>query len=215
MIQSSLSGIKVVDRVSYICNLCKGKKVLHLGATDAPVTKEAIVSGRLLHNFLNDVCQEVVGLDISLEMINWLESQHGIKNIKYGNIEEAEHYPQGEFDYIVAGEILEHLSNPGNALDAIRRNTKNNTKLIITVPNAYSFKGFVRAVGKHELIHPDHILHHSPYTLKALLERHGFSVESYFSFVNGGQGLAASVANWLLYIYPQLAEGIGVICVPQ
>lgn len=215
MIQSSLSGIKVVDRVSYICNLCKGKKVLHLGATDAPVTKEAIVSGRLLHNFLNDVCQEVVGLDISLEMINWLESKHGIKNIKYGNIEEAEHYPQGEFDYIVAGEILEHLSNPGNALDAIRRNTKNNTKLIITVPNAYSFKGFVRAVGKHELIHPDHILHHSPYTLKALLERHGFSVESYFSFVNGGQGLAASVANCLLYIYPQLAEGIGVICVPQ
>jgi SAM-dependent methyltransferase len=215
MIQSSLSGIKVVDRVSYICNLCKEKKVLHLGATDAPVTKEAIVSGRLLHNFLNDVCQEVVGLDISIEMINWLESQHGIKNIKYGNIEEAEHYPQGEFDYIVAGEILEHLSNPGNALDAIRRNTKNNTKLIITVPNAYSFKGFVRAVGKHELIHPDHILHHSPYTLKALLERHGFSVESYFSFVNGGQGLAASVANWLLYIYPQLAEGIGVICVPQ
>jgi 2-polyprenyl-3-methyl-5-hydroxy-6-metoxy-1,4-benzoquinol methylase len=215
MIQSSLSGIKVVDRVSYICNLCKGKKVLHLGATDAPVTKEAIVSGRLLHNFLNDVCQEVVGLDISLEMINWLESQHGIENIKYGNIEEAEHYPQGEFDYIVAGEILEHLSNPGNALDAIRRNTKNNTKLIITVPNAYSFKGFVRAVGRHELIHPDHILHHSPYTLKALLERHGFGVESYFSFVNGGQGLAASVANWLLYIYPQLAEGIGVICVPQ
>ena len=215
MIQSSLSGIKVVDRVSYICNLCKGKKVLHLGATDAPVTKEAIVSGRLLHNFLNDVCQEVVGLDISIEMINWLESQHGIKNIKYGNIEEAEDYPQGEFDYIVAGEILEHLSNPGNALDAIRRNTKNNTKLIITVPNAYSFKGFVRAVGKRELIHSDHILHHSPYTLKALLERHGFSVESYFSFVNGGQGLAASVANWLLYIYPQLAEGIGVICVPQ
>ncbi len=215
MIHNSLSGIKLVNRVSYICNLCQGKKVLHLGATDAPVTKEAMGSGRLLHILLNDICQQLVGLDISIEMINWLESQHGIKNIKYGNIEKAEDYPHGEFDYIVAGEILEHLSNPGNALDAIRRNIKPNTKLIITVPNAYSFKGFVRAVGKHELIHPDHTLHHSPYTLKALLERHGFSVDSYFSFVNGGQGLVASVANLLISIYPQLAEGIGVICVTQ
>jgi SAM-dependent methyltransferase len=213
MIRNSLQGMKLVNRTVYICNLCKEKKVLHLGATDNPETKNAIESQRFLHTKLNDVCQEIVGMDISLEMIKWLKETHGINNIHYGNIEVYEDYPQQEFDLILAGEILEHLSNPGKALDCLSKIAKPATRLVITVPNAYSFKGFLRAVAKHELIHPDHTLHHSLYTLKSLLDRHGFAIESYFSFVNGGTGFSATIANFLLHFYPQLAEGIGVICV--
>lgn len=215
MIQNSLANIKLVHRSTYICNLCEGKKVLHLGATDAPVTKDAIASGNLLHTYLENVCQEVIGIDINLEMIHWLKDKYGITNIRYGNIEKVGDYPKEQFDYILAGEILEHLSNPGNALDAIRSNVNPNTRLIVTVPNAYSFKGFMRAIAKHELIHPDHTLHHSPHTLKNLIERHGFYIESYFSFINGGRGFSAFIANFLLRFYPQLAEGIGCICLPK
>jgi hypothetical protein len=107
------------------------------------------------------------------------------------------------------------MSNPGKALDCLRRVAKPHTRLIITVPNAYSVKGFLRAVAKHELIHPDRTLHHSALTLKTLLERHGFFVESYFSFINCGNGFLASITNFLLRFHPQLAEGIGVICLPN
>lgn len=215
MIYSSLEQIKLVERSAYICTICKDKRVLHLGATDAPETQNAIKHGRFLHTKLADVCQELVGMDISKEMIQWLQNNYDIHNIYYGNIENYEDYPQKEFDLIIAGEILEHLSNPGKALDCLRKVTKANTRLIITVPNAYSFKGFLRAMAKHEFIHPDHTLHHSLYTLKSLLNRHGFVIESCFSFVNGGTGLMASLTNSLLKVFPQIAEGIGVVCLPN
>lgn len=212
MIKYQLNNTIFVDRVSYLQEICRNKKVLHLGATDAPETINAVKNNRLLHLKIKEVSKSLVGLDISAEMIEWLSKNQQINNICYGNIENPEDYPQEDFDVVIAGEIFEHLSNQGKALDAIKANIKSTTKLIITVPNAYSLKGFIRAVGKHELIHPEHTLHHSPHTLKSLLERHGFIIESNFSYVNGGQGLAASTANFLLKLFPQLAEGIGAIC---
>jgi 2-polyprenyl-3-methyl-5-hydroxy-6-metoxy-1,4-benzoquinol methylase len=212
MIKYQLDHTIFVDRVTYLQDICRNKKVLHLGATDAPETIEAVKNNRLLHLKIKEVSKSLVGLDISIEMIEWLSKSQQIHNILYGNIEKPEDYPQEDFNIIIAGEIFEHLSNQGKALDAIREIIQPTAKLIITVPNAYSLKGFIRALSKYELIHPDHTLHHSPYTLKSLLERHGFIVESSFSYVNGGQGLAANIANFLLKLFPQLAEGIGVVC---
>lgn len=212
MIHSSLRNIQLVDRTTHLCDLCSRKKVLHLGATDAPETENAVKEGRFLHNDLTEVSSEVVGMDINESMITWLRENYGINNIQYGNIEVYEDYPRKEFDIIIAGEILEHLSNQGKALDCLKKVATSNTKLIITVPNAYSLKGFVRALAKHELIHPDHTLHYSLYTLTNLLNRHGFFVESCFSFVNGGTGLLASVSNLFIRANPQLAEGVGVVC---
>ncbi|MEB3192034.1 MAG: methyltransferase domain-containing protein [Snowella sp.] len=212
MIKHQLDQTVFVDRVNYIQDICRGKKVLHLGATDAPETINAVKQNRLLHLKLKEVSASLMGLDINNEMIEWLSKNHQINNIQHGNIENPGDYPQEDFDVVVAGEVFEHLSNQGKALDAIRENIQSTTKLVITVPNAYSLKGFVRAMGKHEFIHPDHTLHHSPYTLKSLLERHGFVVESDFSYVNGGRGLAANIANSFLKFSPQLAEGIGVVC---
>lgn len=215
MIKYKLNNTVLVDRVTYLQDICRSKSVLHLGATDAPETIEAVKNNRLLHLKIKEVSNSLVGLDISAAMIEWLSKSQQIHNILHGNIENSEDYPHDDFDVIVAGEIFEHLSNQGKALDAIRDVIKPTTKLIITVPNAYSLKGFIRALGKHELIHPDHTLHHSPYTLKSLLERHGFIIESNFSYVNGGQGLAANISNFLLKLFPQLAEGIGVVCIPK
>ena len=215
MLKNSLSEIRFVNRIEYLKELCRGKKVLHLGATDSPITKEAIQKGYLIHLHLNEVSEYLFGLDLDSSMIQWLSDNHGINNIKYGNIEEPEYYPSVDFDIVIAGEIFEHLSNPGKALDCIRSTIKSSSVLVITVPNAYSIKGFLRAVMKHELIHPDHILHHSPHTLKTLLERHGFSVNNYFSYVNGGTGTLASITNQFIRFNSQLAEGIGVICTPK
>lgn len=215
MIRNLLSDITFVDRVGYLCELARGKKVLHLGATDSPGTKVAAQQGQLLHFQLSKVSEQLIGMDLDHEMIQWLSDHHQAVNIKCGDVESFEDYPQGDFDVIIAGEILEHLNNPGKALDCLRTIAQSSTKLVITVPNTYSFKGYVRAVLGYELIHPDHILHHSPHTLKVLLERHGFAVENFFSYVNGGSGLFASTANQFIRLNPRLAEGIGVVCTPS
>ncbi|MBE9135944.1 class I SAM-dependent methyltransferase [Nodosilinea sp. LEGE 07088] len=211
MIKSQFKNIQFVDRIDLLRSLCHERSVLHLGATDSPETIGAANANRLLHLQIDSVAKQLVGVDIDREMIQWLANNYGVKSIFYGNVEKIEDYPSGEFDVIVAGEILEHLNNPGQALGNIRRIMQTHTQLVVTVPNAYSLKGFIRACLGYELIHPDHLLHHSPHTLKVLLKRFGFSIECVFSFANGGQGIAASIANCFLRFNPQLAEGIGII----
>jgi 2-polyprenyl-3-methyl-5-hydroxy-6-metoxy-1,4-benzoquinol methylase len=213
MITNRLDNIRFVNRVSYLQDLCLNKKVLHLGATASPTTKNVACDGTLLHFHIGKVAREIVGLDLDETMIKYLQENHNIYDIRCGNIEILEDYPEErDFDIILGGEIFEHLSNPGTALDAIYSVTNPSTKLIITVPNAYSIKGFLRALARRELIHPDHTLHHSPHTLRSLLERHGFRITDHFSYVMGGKGMFALLANSLIKSSPQLAEGIGVVC---
>lgn len=210
----SLKSIPFLDRVRYLQDLCAGKRVLHLGATDSPVTKSAIENGRFLHTRLMETADEVVGMDLDAAMIAWLKDEHGITNILAGNIEVPSEYPQGPFDLVVAGEIFEHLNNPGAALAALRSVLGGTERLVISVPNAYSIKGVLRALGGHEWIHPDHVLHHSASTLNTLLRRHDFEPVEWFAYVNGGQGVAASVVNGIIRLFPRVAEGIGVVARP-
>ena len=50
---------------------------------------------------------------------------------------DATHFDlQQKFDAIVAGELIEHLSNPGLFLDCSSRHLQNNGLLILTTPNA-------------------------------------------------------------------------------
>ncbi|MEO1185531.1 MAG: hypothetical protein AAFX46_12945, partial [Cyanobacteria bacterium J06636_27] len=72
MIANKLSNIEFVNRISLIQNICKDRTVLHLGATDAPETKNAIENARFLHQHINSVAKKVVGIDIDIDMIDWL-----------------------------------------------------------------------------------------------------------------------------------------------
>lgn len=212
MIESSLLGTRLVSRVGFLLELGNNRAILHLGATDAPDTKLAIESGRLLHNQLSNVAKRIVGMDNNAEMISLLFDKYGVDSIVFGDIEIRSDYPEGDFDVIVAGEIMEHLSNPGRALDALRASLAPQGVLVITVPNAYSFKGFLRALFGYELIHQDHVLHHSLHTLRSLLQRHGYEIEKTVNYVNGGRSPLAAIANKLLKFFPRLAEGVAVVC---
>jgi SAM-dependent methyltransferase len=215
MIKNKLTNILFVNRFKYIQQLSENKKVLHLGATDAPFTEDSIRSGKFLHSLLREKAQFLIGLDINQTMIDSLAKNYNITDIKYGDIENIDDYPHYDFDIIVAGEILEHLDNPGKALDCLHSISKPHTQLIITVPNAYSLKSFLRVLNKYELIHPDHTLFHSPHTLKVLLDRHGFQVTQYFGSLGGGTNLFATILNFFISLNPHLAESIGVICQPK
>lgn len=209
-----LQKIPFVDRIRYLQDRCAGRRVLHLGATDSPVTKSAIENGRFLHTHLMETASEVVGMDLDAEMVKWLADQHAITNIRTGNIEKPAEYPEGPFDLVVAGEIFEHLNNPGAALTALRKVLTGKEELIISVPNAYSIKGVLRALRGHEWIHPDHVLHHSASTLNTLLRRHDFEPVEWFGYVNGGEGLGAALVNGFIRRFPRVAEGVGVIARP-
>jgi 2-polyprenyl-3-methyl-5-hydroxy-6-metoxy-1,4-benzoquinol methylase len=81
------------------------------------------------------------------------------------------------FDVVVAGEVIEHLDEPGPFLRAMRELAKPDGVLLVTTPNAYRLLNFIAPLTGSELVHQDHTAWHSPQTLRTLLERNGWRVD--------------------------------------
>ena len=62
----------VQNREQFILNKCKGKKVLHLGCCDSPVTKFKFKNETLLFQLIDDICAIQQGLDFDQDSINYL-----------------------------------------------------------------------------------------------------------------------------------------------
>jgi len=76
-----------------------------------------------------------------------------------------------KFDYIRAGNIVEHLSNPGKLLDNVKRHLKDDGVFVLETANV---KGVGYIFFKNN---PDHVAWYCKYTLTTLLERHGFIIK--------------------------------------
>jgi 2-polyprenyl-3-methyl-5-hydroxy-6-metoxy-1,4-benzoquinol methylase len=215
MIKSRIvSDMRFVDRDRLIIERCEGKKVLHLGCTDSPVHEQQYERGRLLQQKLLGPCAAVTGIDIDPKSLEWLEATLGTGDYRLGDIEDATFMSpltaEG-YEVILLPDVLEHLNNPMAALSNIQLICNESSRLIVTVPTAYSVKSFMRVVVGHELIHPDHVAFYSPYVLTNLLDRAGFACTDYFAFVGGGRGPIAAGTNLLARLFPRLAEGVGVV----
>src|SRR5688500_8957596 len=106
-------GLELVQRLELMKSLCIGKKVIRLGCTNWPYTKAAIDGGVLLHSDLAAVADELYGFDFDQEGIDVLASE-GFSNLFQADLEHLEKIDLDEtFDVIIAGDMIEHLNNPG------------------------------------------------------------------------------------------------------
>jgi hypothetical protein len=83
---------KVTDRLDYILNVCRGKRVLHLGRANAPYTKDKLEEGTLLHALIEGVAAEQYGIDVSAEGIEIL-GEHGCRNLAASDLAELSRAP--------------------------------------------------------------------------------------------------------------------------
>ena len=184
--------IELVDRLATIEKYCKGKKVLHLGCSNSPYTAASLASGSLLHFDLQKVASELYGFDFDDEGLKLLADQ-GTPNLYKADLEHLEDVELNEtFDVIVAGEMIEHLDNPGLFLTGIKRFMNTETKLVITTINAFSgmrffWYGLTRNHGRNEPVHPDHVAYYSYSTLNLLLKRHGLDVSKFMFYDMGAE----------------------------
>ncbi|MDG9668257.1 class I SAM-dependent methyltransferase [Hahella sp. CR1] len=84
-----------------------------------------------------------------------------------------------KYEVAVAGDVIEHVSNPGLFLDNIKRHLEEDGELIITTPNAKWLTVLFKPNATHTLWH-------DIYTLRALLERHGYSI-TYWRYYVGNK----------------------------
>lgn len=171
----------VVDRVSYILDHSKNKRVLHLGC-----------SSGYLHSHIAKVSKELTGWDI--------EPYPGtpIGNFVLLDLDEQINCCgfRGKFDLVVVAEILEHLGNPGNIL----KNLKNiEAPLLITVPNAFSAVGRYHLSGGVENVHKQHTAWYSWRTLLTLIERYGYEAQD-FAWYNCPKGAQPHEAEGLIVL---------------
>lgn len=203
----------VVDKEELILKFCRGKTVLHLGCADYPYSIEQHNSGKLLHEKIHKVAQRTFGLDISQEGIAFLKSLC-YEDVFVGNVERlGEVKAKGQYDVIIAGELIEHLSNVGGFYENIIEIMNDNTILIITVPNAHSIKGFVRVLTGRELIHPEHVCYFSPATIEHLSKRYNCNLMEYFYYLLEPDSILKKVVftpikYFIKFICPYISEGL-------
>ena len=187
-------------RDDLILNYCKEKDVLHIGACNSPYHIERARRGALLHQKLQGVCKELIGIDIDRNAIEELKKL-GVANIYPGDIIKNEYdidLTNYKFDYIVAGEVIEHLENPGIALDNIKDLMNKDTKLILTTPNAFSYGVIKQLLTGEEKVHQDHVFWPSYKTLLRLFKYKNLKVE-YFTYCMYGCFREVSTVNRIAY----------------
>ena len=202
---------KVNDRFEIIRKICANKKCLDIGCV-GDLEHHLVRKDKWLFMHLQEVCEDVLGIDINSENVDRV-NKLGIKNIIHGDAETYNFH--GKFDVIVAGELIEHLVNPGMFLNNIKKNLNNNGLLILTTPNIFSINNILRSLLSLKVnMHSDHAAGFNFDLLRALVERCGFRVESHYYFTEKNPGIKNLIFRVLTRVRPKWGEGILVIAKP-
>lgn len=204
--------LEVVHRNTFLVEVARGRRVLHFGFLDHPLTTDKLTDGRLLHARIGKVAASLYGLDVDASALELYRSvtgdrENGLLDIEAdGPLDAA---LRDRFDLILFADILEHLRNPGRALERLRDISLANpgSALWITVPNALSLKNAAQALDGTELVHPGHYTYFSPHTLRSLVESSGLAVERIVLCSNSLRDTrdALGLAH----------DGVGVLCRPR
>jgi len=156
------------------------KSVLHLGCigeTDAPLEVKIEQASQLLHHKVEAVASEVYGIDIDSEAIQLYTQKLGVKNLFIGDVEHLENVEiNKKFDIILFTDLMEHISNPGLAVEGIKKFADDNTEVIISVPHSFGLPNYIRYVLGKFREGNQHVAVYNSANLKNLLERHGFRI---------------------------------------
>lgn len=158
---------RVVDRKAFILERCVGKSILEFGA-----------SGPLADS-IRAVAAAYLGVDR-------LEGDRVVA-FDLDDVRRTDLPMPETLDLVVCGEVLEHLANPGWFLSRLRQIIR--VPVVITVPNAFSSIAQAHLKEGRENCNKDHVAWYSPRTLQTLLERYGFTIDTW-GWYHGEPGTA-------------------------
>jgi len=171
--------MKYYSKHDAIISRCRGKSVLHLGCVgnnDYSTDHKVAASPSTLHMKLSSEAN-VTGVDISADAVEEYRRQGICDNILVGDVENlgALSLERG-FDFVVIGDLIEHLSNPGRMLDGVRDLCDERTQVLLTTPHAFGLAPFLRHLTGRFREGLEHVMTFNRQNLTHLLDRHGFDV---------------------------------------
>jgi len=170
-----LPPASLVDRFDYLRALGTGRRVVHVGFVDAGCQSLNEQAGAWLHEHLAGTARELVGIDLDDAGVADARARgyeaYAIDCCDTAAIAAAGIAPA---DVVVAGEVIEHLDDPGSFLDGVHTLVKPGGCLVVTTPNATGLVNTFALLGNFEVNHPDHVAMFTGRTLDAMLVRHGW-----------------------------------------
>ena len=169
----------VQDREEVLQEYVKEGSLLDCGVVDSwksvQATEERLQGfATSLHEHLRQMNPDVLGVDIDAEGIELLRKRG--YNVRCENVENMQLDEQ--FDTIVAGELIEHLPNPGLMLQNLREHLKPGGNLILSTCNPFYVKHHWNIWRRGDIrVHDEHTAWFEPHTISRLLHMSGFEVK--------------------------------------
>lgn len=173
-----------MERFNYIFRACyPWGKILNIGCTGDEDTFDETWHGKIpLHRLLTHSSHEgVVGIDVNIEGLMVMERlgyevyQENAENITEKFLEANKE----KFNFIVAGEIIEHLQDLKSFLQGIRKLLTPTGRLVLTTPNPYGASAIAQhllGIPEKKWVSPYHTCWFTPLVLKKLLSDNKFYV---------------------------------------
>jgi 2-polyprenyl-3-methyl-5-hydroxy-6-metoxy-1,4-benzoquinol methylase len=198
------------NRHKFIGALVKGKDVLDLGCAGSVM--ELGDTHPWLHRFIAATAKSVVGLD---------GNEDGVRKMKALGYDAR----LGDFtcfdlnstyDAVVAGEILEHSSNPAGILSSIHKHLRPGGILVVSVPNILSIVYVIENfLFGREIDNPDHICCYTETTLLRTLRKSGYEIDAVYYVAQYSGYLVKSKLLKILFLIKHIIQVVAGLIRPS
>jgi hypothetical protein len=174
----------VLYRIPFLDSLVRNKRIIHVGCVDhVALFEKKLESDNWLHKILSNSSLECIGIDIDVEGIAYIKDK-GYQDVYCLDMIKDDvpfFLKNKQWDYMILGEILEHIDNPVSFLTILRHKYSEIVRnFIITVPNAYTYMNLKALYRNVEIINTNHRYWFTPYTLGKVCIKSGFKIDSFY-----------------------------------
>jgi len=125
-----------------------------------------------MHRNIKAEANSIQGLDLDGQSVEEIKKM-GF-DVQQGNAQDFN--LNKKFNLVHAGELIEHLDNPGGFLESVRKHLTDDGVLLMTTPNALRISNFIYASTGGLKVNDEHTCWFCDATITTLLKRKGFDV---------------------------------------
>lgn len=167
-----------LSRLDVFSSLCAGKRVLHVGCADWPITDPKTS----LHIGLEPHCAVLDGLDVHADALDQLRPL--VQGRLFSDFAEVTE----KYDVVLVPEVLEHVADVAGFLDQLE--TIEAGCYLMSVPDAFQcrarhFDYIAESETFVEVVHPDHNVWYTPYTFANTIRKYSDLKVERMWFFNG------------------------------
>ena len=183
-VELSKTKYEIIPREAKIVEIIRNKDVIHVGCSDhIQVINDKIKNNIWLHKLITDNARRCIGIDIDRNSIEYIRKELHYTNVYSGDVlkDPFDIISEKHWDYVVFGEIIEHLDNPVDFLKRFRNRFGNSiSRFVITVPGIYNLFHYRKMLDYTETTNSDHRFAFTPYTINKVIVSAGYLPESIF-----------------------------------